>query len=870
MWTKTILRVAPLFGLLALGACSGGGEEGGGDDGPPTPVTITDYTVDFSPAHVVNGTAVPETVTATASLQTRSGDDNTASGTVTVTGTTATTVTVNVGYAGENGSLAVTLTDSGGGNWSIPSGTELSTDELRRLQSTGYYVRIQSADGELRGQILPPGWAVGTISLDADSVVPESTSTGSAKAGFAINPSTGSYFVRVTLVGITDATSSGIRDAIAGGVGDLVSLFEESVTTAGVWGSRDINDANANDRLTTTGIERLVDGRFYISVESASNPDGDLRGQIIDESILVFDANLTATEVVTGGAPVVSTAEGRATVTWVEALSRLGVAVNTDANNVVSVGVYEGVAGENGTFLFSLIQNSLLTQNWQFLPSDISAEQAAMLENGNLYVSINTAANSGGELRGQLFPDDSPDIQVSVAAVPAETKTFDDNGGTLSYRTIDDVQYDFIVPSRAIVGQDLEIAASEVLEIVGMPLDYQVVSALDFGPDGTSFFLQPTLRVDLSAVMPPDTPVFPLLLSADGSRTQLLFNLARDSGGNALPNVYDVLVPHFSTIMFPGTTFICYNNPIKCVTEGSDGNVGVNYGNGVANSVKKEIQQILKKMTGRNITGGNAEFTEEELRKIRDLLREWEDSVNIRINVLEEGGFSDRKLKDLIAGDALEREATRQMLGFEDASSGFDQAETVAKGYDDYVAGLCNTVGPVDANLRGALDNVALLQMLGNDQGSKILQRMQEDGTVCPTPRFDSIYTVSASGPILNCEDESFSESLSMELYGGLADTGNPEIKRVSLSGQQGVVTNISVEFDIRMDDLGRIVEVTSPGSGNGTFNDGESSGSFSYSGSVTLRNASGFEPRFGFSLTGTGFGSDGECSGTAATFQIR
>ena len=196
MRISKLLKMVPLLGLLALGACSGGGDDGPGQ-GPPTPITTTNYTADFSPTHVIDAAAAPATVSATASLSTASGDDITASGTVTVSGTTATTVTINVGYAGENGPIAVTLNDAGGGDWVVPSGTALDITALRILDSTGYYVRIQSPDGELRGQILPPGWAVGTISLDAASVVPGSTSLGTAKAGFALNPAIGTYYARV-------------------------------------------------------------------------------------------------------------------------------------------------------------------------------------------------------------------------------------------------------------------------------------------------------------------------------------------------------------------------------------------------------------------------------------------------------------------------------------------------------------------------------------------------------------------------------------------------------------------------------------------------------------------------------------------------
>ena len=485
MCIRTIWKLVPVVGLLVLGACSGSGEDD--DSGPPTPVTTTDYTVDFSATHVIGSTAAPTTVSASASLRSASGDDILASGTVTVAGTTATSVTINVGYAGENGPVALALVDNGGGNWGVPSGTELSVDELRRLNSTGFYVQIQSADGELRGQILPPGWAVGTIDLDGAAVVPQSTSSGTAKAGFAINPSVGSYYVRMTVSGVADVISAGIRDAIAGGAGELVASLEESMTTPDVWGSRDINDVNANDRLTATGIDVLVNGRLYFSVESAANPDGDLRGQIIDDTIDIFYNQLTASQVVTGGTPVVSNADGFATTTWIKPLSRMGVVVSTDITSAVSVGVYQGVQGENGLLLFSLMQDPLLPGYWQLPPTDLSAAQANALEAGEFYVSVVTSGSPDGELRGQLVMS-PPNATVKLVG-PA--------GGELA--TPDGISLQ--VPAGALT----ETLPISVVRLQGTgalpaPLADPVVplhAAVKFGPSGTEFALPVSLSIAL-------------------------------------------------------------------------------------------------------------------------------------------------------------------------------------------------------------------------------------------------------------------------------------------------------------------------------------------------------------------------------------
>jgi hypothetical protein len=339
---------------------------------------------------------------------------------VAVSGVTASSVTINEGYAGETGPVVVTLIDGGGGTWNVPIGTELESSDLFRLDAAGYYVSIQSSIGELRGQILPQNWIAAVIDLDADSVVPASTSTGAAKAGLSLDAVTWRYRIRMTVSGVSDAMSAAVRNAIAGARGDVVISLEQSATDPNVWGSGDINNVNIDDRLTPFGLELLASGALYLSLESAANMQGDLRGQIIDDTINVFDIELTTFEVVTSGPPVASDAKGHAAVTWNEPLSRFGVAVNTDITDALGVFVNQGAAGENGTLLFSLIPDVTVPGNWVLSPTELDAGQAAAFLADEFYVSVVTGPYPDGELRGQLDPD---------ANDMASSKTVGEGGG---------------------------------------------------------------------------------------------------------------------------------------------------------------------------------------------------------------------------------------------------------------------------------------------------------------------------------------------------------------------------------------------------------------------------------------------------------
>ena len=384
---------------MTLVACNDGDGE---DDGSDIPERTTNYRVDFAPEMVIGGTAAPDTVTVAANISSQQRVGNYAAGSVTVSGTSATAVTINQGYAGENGPVVVTLNNAGGGRWNVPA-TEIDFDALYRLEAAGYYISIQSPDGELRGQIVPPGWVVSIIDLDADSVVPSSTSSGTAKAGLSINPTTGTYRTRITISGVSDVINAAIHNAIAGARGDVTINLEQSATDPNVWGSRDINDINFDGFLTQIGLNMLASGALYFGIDSATNMNGDLRGQIVDDSFDMFVIQLSTAQVV--GSPVVSDATGIATVTWVESLSRFGVAVNTNITNALGVFVHQGAPGSNGPVLFTLTPDSLLPGNWVLAPTDLNADETTAFLNGEFYITVQTPAYPGGELRGQLDPD---------------------------------------------------------------------------------------------------------------------------------------------------------------------------------------------------------------------------------------------------------------------------------------------------------------------------------------------------------------------------------------------------------------------------------------------------------------------------------
>jgi CHRD domain len=85
-------------------------------------------------------------------------DDGSVSGSVKVAGVAATMAHIHVGAAGKNGPVIVALAQTAPGEWSVPAGAKLSTEQMKSYKSGELYVNVHSEankGGEIRAQIIP-------------------------------------------------------------------------------------------------------------------------------------------------------------------------------------------------------------------------------------------------------------------------------------------------------------------------------------------------------------------------------------------------------------------------------------------------------------------------------------------------------------------------------------------------------------------------------------------------------------------------------------------------------------------------------------------------------------------------------------------
>lgn len=85
-------------------------------------------------------------------------DDGSVRGSVKVMGLTGTMAHIHAGAAGKNGPVIIPLTQSAGGEWSVPAGAKLNAEQMKSYKAGELYVNVHTEankGGEIRAQLAP-------------------------------------------------------------------------------------------------------------------------------------------------------------------------------------------------------------------------------------------------------------------------------------------------------------------------------------------------------------------------------------------------------------------------------------------------------------------------------------------------------------------------------------------------------------------------------------------------------------------------------------------------------------------------------------------------------------------------------------------
>ncbi|MFA5834062.1 MAG: CHRD domain-containing protein [Bacteroidota bacterium] len=308
------------------------------------------------------------------------------------------------------------------GEWKKTDGTQPLTDQLiAELMRGRLYVNVHSSQnpgGEIRGQVRLVGGYGFAAMLDSALAGTNKPGRGTAVMLFHAGEKEAIHY-RITVAGLSgEITGAHIHYGAKGVNGPVLKPLNFFGNTAsGIWSTLDSTN-KLNDSLVTA----LVRGRLYVNIHTAAHPGGEIRGQIelvTGFGIAVGLDNLQAKTNSGGkGTGWVVVSPGQDEVKYNFTVNGLtGAVTNSHFHNAqrgINGGVVKNIAFANG--------NS--SGSWKATDATQPLTGALLdsLFNGGLYVNIHTAANPGGEIRGQLEPGQGTLTAVKRVSevIPAE------------------------------------------------------------------------------------------------------------------------------------------------------------------------------------------------------------------------------------------------------------------------------------------------------------------------------------------------------------------------------------------------------------------------------------------------------------------
>jgi hypothetical protein len=226
------------------------------------------------------------------------------------------------------------------------------------------------------------------------------------------NAATATGFGRVTLnAAETQITASVYYGSAAAPLSSNVTVGHIHTGAAGAAGPVTFNLApaagvtfgsvvNSTFAVTATQVADLKAGNMYFNIHTVNNPGGEIRGQIsVDAPFISYMDNNQENPATTA-----TTARGSGAVSLNAAGTQALVTMNWSglSGNATVGHVHSGRSGVNGPVICNLAPAAVPTGSVVDFLCTFTAAQVTALKTAQLYLNVHTAANPGGEVRGQI------------------------------------------------------------------------------------------------------------------------------------------------------------------------------------------------------------------------------------------------------------------------------------------------------------------------------------------------------------------------------------------------------------------------------------------------------------------------------------
>lgn len=307
---------------------------------------------------------------------------------------------IHEGFAGQSGGVWRDLEPLLQGNRVKGQLTGLSSAELAKLINGGYYVNVhtmQNPDGEVRGQISLENDQAYSVMLDAAQEVPANTSMANGLGSFVVSKT--GYFASLDLLvnGLSGPIMGAhIHSGMAGMNGDVIYDLTPLVSGNRISGKIDLSAFDMMD------MQALANAGLYINIHTMMEMGGEIRGQIIKQRGLSFDASLNGMNQTPMNS---STARGLAILSLSPTLDTLNYALLTDGlmSDAEAAHIHLGAAGVNGDVAAGLTLSNGFSAMGMITGSTLSNDLINDLLKGETYINVHNMDFPGGEIRAQIF-----------------------------------------------------------------------------------------------------------------------------------------------------------------------------------------------------------------------------------------------------------------------------------------------------------------------------------------------------------------------------------------------------------------------------------------------------------------------------------
>jgi len=297
---------------------------------------------------------------------------------------------------GINGPVVFSLGTMLNGNRAKGVLKNITPDVITKFLNGRYYINVHTdlnPAGEIRGQIGLETDDRYTAFMAGVHEVPEVLTEGRGLGIFYLNHSKTIVDIKVLFLGLTsDVTGAHIHNAQAGMNGPVIfdlGPFLDGNTIEGAWNPG-------------ADLDALLAGELYINVHTVNNPGGEIRGQLSLLPGITFDATFSGDQ----ENPIIDTdGEALGVITIWPELNEFEFYVLHDSLSgpVSGAHFHNAAAGTNGPVVIDLTDDISPVGNFISGTRPLSLDIFNSLLKGDYYINLHTAANPGGEVRGQAY-----------------------------------------------------------------------------------------------------------------------------------------------------------------------------------------------------------------------------------------------------------------------------------------------------------------------------------------------------------------------------------------------------------------------------------------------------------------------------------